>query len=170
MSFPKKCVDCGDEVAYDGSDIENSGFGPCKKHPGNHVVESVTYYHPGGRDLQDTRDRRKFSPTIHLVPVYVREDPKTGRSVQTRGLVVQFEQSGKLETSDPQIQFYLEQKPDIAYGDAGLRMWREIYLTTEQNLGVAKAELAETERKIKESNDLLARVQANVKSGKQASA
>lgn len=165
----KKCIDCGAEVGYDGSDYDYQGFGPCKKHPGNHVVEAVTYYHPGARDIQDQRDRRKFSPTIHLVPVYTRIDPKTGNSIQTKGLQVLF-QDGKLETADPQIQFYLEQKPDIAHGEGGLKMWRDIYLTTDQNLGIAKAELAETERKIKESNDLLARVQANVKSGKQASA
>lgn len=169
MSFPKKCVDCDATVQFDGSDLEYNGFGPCKKHPGNHVVESVLYYHPGARDIQDLRDRRKFAPVIHLVPVYHRIDPKTGNSIQTKGLSVQFG-DGKLQTSDPEVQFYLQQKLDIAFGEGGEKMWREIYLTPQQNLDIAKAELADTQRKIKESNDLLARVQANVKSGKQASA
>jgi hypothetical protein len=168
MSFPKKCLDCAAEVAFDGTDMEYQGFGPCKKHPGNHVVEAVTYYHPGARDIQDIRDRRKFSPVIHLVPVYHRIDPKTGNSIQTKGLQVQFG-DGKLDTADPQIQFYLEQKPDIAFGEGGLKMWREIYLNPQQNLDIAKAELADTQRQIRESNELLAQVKANTKAGKQAS-
>jgi hypothetical protein len=51
---------------------------------------------------------------------------------------------GKLRPADPAVQFYLEQKPDIAFGEGGEKMWREIYLTPQQNLDIAKAELADT--------------------------
>lgn len=167
--WKKQCVLCKAEVVYDGTDVNFSGFGPCKSRPGKHVVECKTYYHPGARDIQDQRDRRKFAPMMFLKPSYPKVDPKTGLTVNTQGLMVQFG-DGKLETDDPEVQFYLDQNPGIASGEAGLAMWREIYLNEHQQTEIAKAELADVQRQIRESQTLLEQVQKNAKSGKPASA
>lgn len=162
------CLNCKKEVKYNGEDLVNFGFGPCKAKPGNHVVEPVTFYHPGARDIQDLKDRRKFAPVIILVPSYESQDPKTGNKTKTRGVSVQFN-DGRYETGNPEEIFYLRQKPDIAEGDEGLKMWQKIYLTPEQLNKVNEATLADQERRIRENQDLLAQVKANQASGKQAS-
>lgn len=156
-TWPRKCLGCGDNVEFNGTEENWQGFGPCKKSRGKHTVAAITYFHPGARDVQDLRDRRKFAPTIVLMPRYDRVID--GKPVQSRALNVQF-YDGKLETSDPEVQYLLEEKLDIAWGEGGLRMWREIYLTPEQQGNIAKAELADTQRQIRESNDLLAQVRA----------
>jgi hypothetical protein len=171
MAFPKKCLDCGAEVDYDGTDVQYSGFGPCKKHPGKHRVESITYYHSGARDIQDQRDRRKFAPQLVLVPAYPKQDPKTGLTVNTRGLTVQFG-DGKLDTEDPEVQYYIERNAQVAWGEEGLKMWREIYLNEKQQVDIAKAELLDLEnktRKLREENSALEAVRANSKAGKAVS-
>lgn len=155
QTWPRKCVHCDAKVEYNGADVENNGFGPCKKRRGKHEVESVVYYHTGARDLQDGRLRRAFAPTVILIPVYDRM--VDGKHIQSRGLSVQFV-DGKLETSDPEIQFHLEDKRDVLRDEAGLKAWREIYLSVEQQNNIAQAELAETQRQIRESNDLLAQL------------
>jgi hypothetical protein len=171
--WPKKCVDCGADVAYNGSDEQYAGFGPCKRHPGKHRVESVIFYHSGARDIQDQRDRRRFSPQIVLKQGITTIDNATGvRKIITNGLMVQFS-DGKLETSDPEIQFYLHSNAQCASGPEGLRMWREIYLNEHQQADIIKAENQELEvrnRKLREDNALLESVKANQRSGKPASA
>lgn len=164
--WPKKCQLCHDDVDYNGADPKFFGFGPCKKKTGNHQVASITYYHPGARSVQDQRDRRLFSPIIILLPVYEYQ-AEGGKVFKTHGVYAEFS-DGKFETNDPEKQWYLDQKGDIQTGTEGLEMWRSIYLTTEQNLGIQKAELADTQRQIKESNSLLEQLKA--KQGKQASA
>jgi len=168
-TWPRECVHCKAKVEYNGADLEFSGFGPCKKKPGKHEVESVTYYHAGARDLQDGRDRRRFAPTVILRPAYDRM--VDGKHMTTNGLSVQFG-DGKLETSDPEIQFHVENKPDVAWGPAGLKMWQDIYLSVEQRNNIAQAEnndLAERNRKLREENTLLEQMKAQ-KGVKQASA
>jgi hypothetical protein len=158
--WKKKCVDCGEEVAY-------GKFGPCKGHPGNHTLEMKTYYHPGARDIQDPRDRRKFAPVLILQPGYDQRDPQNpGQLINVKGCDVQF-YDGKVETVDPQIQYHLDHKVGILSGEEGLRLWRSIYLTEDQQNNIARAELAETQRQIKEANDLLAQVKAK-QGGKQS--
>lgn len=164
--WSRKCVRCNANVQYDGTDPKYFGFGPCKAKSGNHEVEPVTYYHPGARSVQDQRDRRLFSPIIILLPVYEYQ-AEGGKVFKTHGVDAQFS-DGKYETNDPERQWYLDQKGDIMTGPEGLEMWRSVYLTTEQNLGIQKAELVETQRQIKESNSMLADLKA--KQGKQASA
>lgn len=165
--WSRKCTLCAATVEYDGSDPKFFGFGPCKKKAGNHQVESVTYYHPGARSIQDQRDRRLFSPHVILLPVYEYQ-AEGGKVFKTHGVDAQFS-DGKFETNDPEKQWYLDQKGDIMTGPEGLEMWRSIYLTTEQNLGIQKAELAETQRQIKESNSLLEQLKAK-QGGKQPAA
>jgi hypothetical protein len=125
----------------------------------------VIYYHPGARDIQDQRDRRRFSPDVVLIPGYDYIDPQSGKMTLTRRLHAQF-YDGKFETSDPEQQFYLDQKGDIQSGDEGLQMWRSIYLTTDQNLGIQKAELENVTRQLREGNTLLEQLKAK-QSGKQ---
>lgn len=170
--WPKKCVDCQAEINYNGEDLEHLGFGPCKKHPGNHRVESITFYHSGARDIQDQRDRRRFSPQIVLLPSYPKVDPKTGLAVPTKGLMVQF-YDGKYETDDPAKQFFLLTNAQCAIGPEGERMWREIYLTADQREAIVSAENSQLEaknRKLREENAILEQVKANTRSGKPASA
>jgi hypothetical protein len=166
-TWSKKCTLCDTAVEYDGTDPKFFGFGPCKKKVGNHLVESKTYYHPGGRDIQDQRDRRRFAPHIILLPVYEYQ-AEGGKIFKTHGVEANF-YDGKFETADPEQQWYLDQKAGIMSGDEGLKMWRQIYLTETQNLNIAKAELEDVNRQIKESNDLLAQVKAK-QAGKQPAA
>jgi hypothetical protein len=165
--WPKPCELCKADVDYDGTDTKFYGFGPCKKKTGNHLVESKTYYHPGARSVADQRDRRLFSPHVILLPVYEYQ-AEGGKVFKTHGVDAQFS-DGKFETADPEQQWYLDQKGDIISGEAGLSMWRSIYLTETQNLDISRNELAETHRQIKESNELLANLKAK-QQGKQAQA
>lgn len=161
--WTKKCIACDEEVKY-------GAFAPCKAKPGNHTLESKTYYHPGARGVADQRDRRNFAPLVILQASYDALDQNTGKFVvKTAGLSVQFF-DGKYETDNAELQFHLDNKVGLSSGEEGLKMWREIYLTPEQQTNIAKAELEQLNRRIKEGNDLLAQVKANVKSGKQASA
>lgn len=136
--WPRKCTSCGEETQFNGMDEKLNGFGPCKKHRGKHVVASVVYYHSGARDIQDQRDRRKFSPTIVLIPPY--DAIVDGKRHLTRSLTVNF-YDGKYETCDPEEQYFLEEKRDIAWGETGKKMWEEIHLTAQQRTDIAKAEL-----------------------------
>lgn len=173
QKWPKKCLDCGADVEYDGDDLANNGFGPCKKHPGNHRVEGLIYYHSGARSVQDIRERRNFSPQIWLIPSYPKTDPKTGNTIQTRGLMVTFG-AGKLETDDPEKQFFLDQRSgEIVPGEEGERMWRDIYLDPQQQADFLRregAELADRNRKLREENTVLESVKARTKEGRPASA
>ncbi len=165
-NWPKKCELCSATVEYDGTDSKFFGFGPCKKKAGNHQVAAKTYYHPGATSIQDQRDRRRFAPDVILLPVYEYQ-AEGGKILKTHGVSAHF-YDGKFETVDPEQQWYLDQKGDILTGQAGLEMWRTVYLTTEQNLGIQKAELEDVQRQIKESNSLLDQMKA--KAGKQAQA
>lgn len=172
-SFSKTCLDCKETVEYDGSNEEYLGFGPCKKHPGKHRVESVIFYHSGARDIQDQRDRRKFSPQIVLRAGLTKMDESSGvRTVVSKPLMVHFG-DGKYETADPEIQFYLYTNAQCATGPEGERMWREIYLNSDQRNAIIDGENKELEaknRKLREDNALLEQVKANQKSGRPASA
>jgi len=172
MEFKKKCIDCDADVQFDGSDQEYNGFGPCRKHPGKHRVEGVIFYHSGALDIQDQRDRRKFSPQITLVPGREKIDPVSGaRLVAVKPLMVQFF-DGKYETEDPEVQFYLYANRQCATGPEGERMWREIYLNESQRNAILDAENKELEakhRKLREEVSMLEQVKANTKAGKAAS-
>lgn len=157
---PRKCLNCGKNVEFDGDDQEFNGFGPCPKKYGKHVVESRLYFSPGARDVADVRDRKYFAPTIVLVPAYEKEH--NGKRIQTRGLTVQFP-NGKFETSDPEAQYFLEQKKDIAWGEGGLKMWQDIYLTPEGKNIAKDSENADLKRQLKEANTLLEQMKANTK-------
>jgi hypothetical protein len=161
--WPRKCTACGETVDYNGEDAKWFGFGPCKKKIGNHIVEPVTYYHPGGKGIQDLRDRRIFAPDVILLPVYEYQ-AEGGKILKTHGVSAHF-YDGKFETADPEQQWYLDQKGGILSGPDGLKMWREIYLTTEQNLHIQKAELEDVQRQIKEGNALLEQVKAKQGAG-----
>lgn len=162
---PRKCVNCDKEVEFNGNDPDFNGFGPCPKKYGKHVVESKLYFSPGARDIADVRDRKFFAPTIVLVPSYEKEH--NGKRVQTRGLTVQFP-NGKFETADPEAQYFLEAKQDIAWGEGGLKMWQDIYLTPEGKANAAQSEVEGLKRQLKESNSLLE--QLKEKAGKRATA
>jgi len=159
----RKCLNCGKNVEFDGNDQDFNGFGPCPKKYGKHVVESRLYFSPGARDIADVRDRKFFAPDIVLVPVYDKEH--NGKRIQTRGLSVKFT-NGKFETSDPEAQYILEQKKDIAWGEGGLKMWQDIYLTPEGKANAANSEverLKDENRKLRESNTLLERMKESTK-------
>jgi hypothetical protein len=165
-TWPRKCVNCQKDVEFNGNDPDFNGFGPCGKKHGKHQVESKLYFSPGARDIADVRDRKFFAPTIVLVPSYEKEH--NGKRVQTRGLTVQFP-NGKFETADPEAQYFLELKQDIAWGEGGLKMWQDIYLTPEGKANAARSEVDDLKRQLKESNSLLDQIKAE-KAGKRATA
>lgn len=135
----------------------------CSGQPGNHQLPSKTYYHPGGKHIQDLRDRRRFSPTLILRPAC--ESFHDGQQeAGSNQLAVTFK-DGKYTTSDAQLQYYLDREAEVKSGDAGETMWRSIYLTDQQQANLAKNELAALQsqlRQMKESKDLLEQVKQSV--------
>jgi hypothetical protein len=148
------CLVCGQQPEY----REDGSGWKCSKQPGKHKMAQRTFYDLGGAHIQNLRDRRMWAPTVWLVPA--EEIPSNnGKMISRPGLVAQFEQGGTLTTDDPEMQYHLDRVGAIS-GDAGLKRWREVYLTPEQRLNVAKDELADIERKIQSGNSLLAAEQA----------
>lgn len=135
----------------------------CKKQPGNHSVESKTYYHLGGREVADPKDRRKFAPVIVLVPSYDYRDPETQKFVKTEGITVQF-YDGKYETANAEEQYHLDRKAKsdsaMVSGKEGHEQWCAIYLTPQQNIDRQRDELASLQKQVMENSDLLAKVKA----------
>jgi hypothetical protein len=145
-----KCTVCNAEVEY-------PKFGPCHKQPGNHTVEPKTYVHGGSSHIQNVRDRRRFSPTV-----YLKADTEAiglnGERIQTPALFVEFADA-RYTTTNPEQQWYLENSASkslpIFWGDKGEEVWRKNQLSVEQQHTLATAELANTQRQIKEANALL---------------
>jgi hypothetical protein len=133
----------------------------CSKKPGNHVVEEKTYYHPGASDNPDVKQRRYFSPRITLLPSYESKNPHTGETIKTTECFAQFA-DGRFNTTDPEQIYYLDEK-EFPTGEEGLALWRSIYLSPEKQADIARAELADTKRQIKENNELLAAEKAKRK-------
>ena len=152
-----RCVVCKEDFAY--PDFK------CKKLPGNHRVESRAYFHMGGSNLSNVKDRRTWGPqmVLHARPQIL--DKESGKLVDQQSIMVQFQPGGTLQTDNPEEQFYLETRcPAVGWGDAGRKQWESIYLTTEQRQQLTSAELAATERKLAETNSLLAETQRRVAS------
>jgi len=133
-------------------------FGPCDEQIGNHTVEQKTYVHGGSSNIQNIRDRRKYSPVVFLRADTEAITP-TGQIVHTSPLVVEFSDA-KYTTGNPEEQYYLEnvgaKQFPIFWGEEGEKVWRENQLSPTQQAEIQRAELADLTRKIKESNDLLA--------------
>jgi hypothetical protein len=129
----------------------------CTERIGNHVVAEKTYVHGGSSNIQNIRDRRRFSPTVFLRADTEAITP-SGQIVHTEPLVVEFSDA-RFTTGDPEKQYYLEnlaaKKFPISWGEEGEKVWRENQLSPTQQADLQKAELADLTRKIKESNDLL---------------
>jgi hypothetical protein len=131
----------------------------CARQPGNHNIPEKTYYHLGGGHIQNVRDRRMFAPRIVLNPGF-ESLSKTGDNVTVDRLEIEFNAGGIYTTSEPSEQYFLDKKPGIVSGDEGLAAWQKMYLTQEQRNGILKAEAEDLERRVKESNDLLAKAKA----------
>jgi hypothetical protein len=129
----------------------------CTKQIGKHTVEAKTYVHGGSSNIQNIRDRRRFSPTVFLRADTQAITP-TGQIVHTDPLVVEFTDA-KYTTGNPEEQYWLEtvasKKFPIYWGEEGEKVWRENQLSPTQQAEIQRAELADLTRKIKESNDLL---------------
>jgi hypothetical protein len=149
-----QCTECLRPVIYPNFNAEN--------HAGKHRLPAKTYYHPGGRHIADLRDRRRFSPTLILRPAREYFDAKQQMAIAESQLAAKFS-DGKYTTTDAEEQYYLDRHPEPKTGDAGLEMWRSIYLTADQQTNVKKAELADLDRQINERKGLLETVQAGAK-------
>lgn len=164
--FKKKCLACGKEVSFHRTAEKPEGDWACSKLPGNHKFEERVYFHLGGAHLQHPRERRGWSPQVILRAGYPVTDQKTGvqRLVATIRVIFSGQQ---LPTEDSELQFLLETKNDatIVWGEEGKKNWQRIYLTQDQQKDLANAELEAINRKIQESNSLLAGVKE--RAGKQ---
>jgi hypothetical protein len=140
------CEICGQTFRY--PDFE------CSKQPGHHSLPTKTYYHLGGGHIQSIRDRNMFTPMLNLKADRDIRD-STGVIAHQDGLIVHFLPRGLYETSDPEEQYFLDHKNGVAQGPEGLKEWEKMYLTTDQQLTKAKAQLEETQRQIREGNALL---------------
>lgn len=165
-NWKKKCLVCGQEVSFRRTEDKPEGDFSCKKLPGNHKVEEVTYFHLGGSHIQHPRERRGWSPQIILRAGYPVTDQKTGLSRLVETVRVYFANQ-QLVTEDPEIQFLVETKNDnsIAWGVEGKKLWEKIYLTVDQQKDLANAELEAINKRITEGNALLADVQGRSAKG-----
>src|ERR1041384_7048087 len=148
-----KCTVCEQDVFFKTD--ANGGFA-CDGGVGNHKLPLKKYYELNCGHIQSVRDRRKYAPQVILkarMPI-----PGIGPNntvQQGAGITVQFQGSGLFETEDAELQYYLDRYPYVSKGEEGLKRWRELFLTPEQQNNVAKSELEDTQRQIKEQNSLL---------------
>lgn len=142
----------------------------------NHTVEAKTYYladapfmskadlekDPDGLTLRTSRTQ------LHVIP------PRTTKGDDGQLVTHNFQPltfvMGRLETSNPMEQYYLERtKFPVSY-----ERWFEAYHTPQQKANITKGKQVERERELdrkeRELNDLLAQAKANVKGGRPASA
>jgi hypothetical protein len=147
-SWEAHCDVCGKSFRY------QDGF-ECEAQPGRHVVAPKYYYHLGAGHIQDARERRKFTPTLNLVADLEVRDKVTGMITRIEGLLVHFRESGRYETTDPLEQYHLDMHPAVMSGQDGLIAWEKMYLTQDQQLAKAQAQLADVQKQIRESNALL---------------
>jgi len=147
-SWRGKCLVCGEDFAYE------DGFS-CKKVPGNHRLETKAYYHFGGNQLPEGKDRRSWAPMVVLDAPADRRDPDTGRAMAQQPIIAQFAPGGVFQTADALEQYLLETRTSCGWGAAGKARWEEIYLTTDQKRAMAESRLRETQRKVLETNAML---------------
>lgn len=148
QDWSDKCTACGKKLTVKaGWDCEATG--------GRHIVEEKEFYHLGGKDVAEVRQRRLFAPLLVCKPPKERVDPHTGERIPVDGCMVQFEQSGIFRTDDPEKQFYLLTKYGMPWGPEGRKLWNAVYLTDSQQKTVLADELAEINRQIKERNSVL---------------
>ena len=143
-----QCLACGETFKY------ADGF-ECQAQPGRHIVDSREFYHLGGAHIQSERDRRMYMVMLNLVPDLEIRDKVTGQITRIEGLIVHFREMGIYNTSDPLEQFHLDMHPAVVSGQEGREAWEKIYLTPQQQLAKAQAQLAETKKEIRENYALL---------------
>lgn len=158
--FKRNCSVCKKEVEYPNF--------RCSKLPGNHRVESVTYFHMGGRDIRNEKDRRAWAPAL----MWAREDKldaSTNKMINQPPLEVHFQPGGTFSTEDPEAQFHLETNSrQVGWGKAGREQWEKIYLTVDQRKMISEAELENLNRQVREQNSLLEQTKARTGKGKEA--
>jgi len=143
-----RCIICGKTFKY------ADGF-ECDAQPGRHTLDPKEYFHLGAGHIQSIRDRRIFSPSLNLVSDLEIRDKVTGQITRIEGLIVHFKEGGKYETSDPLEQYHLDLHPAVLFGQAGREAWDKMYLTPDQQLNKAQAQLADIQKQIRENNALL---------------
>jgi hypothetical protein len=158
--FKRKCAVCK-------SDVEFPDF-KCRRLPGNHRVDSVTYYHMGGQSIRNEKDRRGWAPAL----MWAREDKldaSTNKMINQPPLEVHFQPGGLFSTEDPEVQFHLETNSrQVGWGKVGREQWEKIYLTAEQRKAMTEAELENINRQVREANVLLEQTKARTGKGKEA--
>lgn len=147
-----KCVEC--EKEFKPGDWE------CM--PGvAHVVVAKRYYMDDAPTVPEIRDGSKFinkgisqTQVLNIPPEkQIREGENTTR---IPGGSVTFVR-GLYETSNPEIQFYLDRKAGLCTE----ARWREVYLNDDEKVQIKNLELSAREQRLSErENDLLATVKA----------
>jgi hypothetical protein len=141
------CETCGNAFSYPDFD--------CPKQPGKHTVVGKKYYHLGGAHIQNERERRLFQLSLNLKPDLEVRDKVTGMITREPGVLITLDPGGTYETNDPEEQYYLDHKLGMHFGESGKQAWDKVYLTKDQQLTKANAELDDTRRQIRENNILL---------------
>jgi hypothetical protein len=158
--FKKHCLVCKEDVTYPGF--------KCKRLPGNHRVESTTYYHMGGQAIRNERDRRSWAPAL----MWAKEDKldgATGKLINVPPIEVHFQPGGVFSSEDPEVQFHLEtNSKQVGWGKAGREQWEKIYLTVDQRKAITEAELEGIQRQVREQNSLLEQTKARTGRNKEA--
>lgn len=144
----KKCLECNKEIKWS----KKSNAFECEAYPGAHRLPEKTYYHPGGQDVDNLKERRMFGPHMILRPGMEKmsEDNELIRIAPIEVFFV----SGKYTTDNAEEQYYLDEK----YAKGQLcdeNRWNEIYLTPQQQVDLKKAQLADLDKRIRERNSLL---------------
>lgn len=155
-----KCIECNKEFKYPNF--------KCADLPGNHKLESKLYVYSGSVNIQNIKDRRKFAPEV-MLKADTEATAEDGTKIRTALVSVRFSDA-RYVTEDAEEQYYLEnvaaKKFPIIWGDSAEETWRKNQLTPEQQTAIVQDELKHAERKLKETNELL----ANVKSQKSGAA
>jgi len=151
MAVTFKCTECGKEFT------PNQGW-DCM--PGiKHVVAPKRYYMDDAPTVPEWRDGRPFinkaasrTQVLNVPPErQIREGEQTTR---IPGGTVEFIR-GMFETSDPEIQFYLDKKDGLC----SEARWREVYLNDDEKQQMRALELSAREQRLEQrENELLATV------------
>lgn len=148
----RKCTECGREFAP-----PNWECFPGQKH----VVEAKRYYMADAPTVPEYRNGRPFinkgaSRTV-ILNIPPERTVKEGDEVRRiTGGSVEFVR-GLFETTDPEIQFYLDKKEGLCSKER----WEEVYINDDERLQMRSMELAAREQRLAErENELLATVKA----------
>lgn len=154
MALPRyTCTECEKEF--------KAGEWDCQATGANHVVPAKRYYMADAPTCTEWRDGQPFinkaaARTLVLNIPPERKVQNGDEFIRVPGGSVEFVR-GMKETSDPEVQFYLDRKEGLCTYER----WKEVYWTDAEKINEQKMELTAAQHRLQsERNELLAQVKA----------